>query len=204
MMHTRSAYWGTRWFALLPLLVLLWAAALPARAAAPVDPSVMVQQELNKIVGFFARETSPEPADVHAFVSSELAPHFDFDYMAKWAAGSYLRRLSDEDLERLSARIQSMFLGGLTRGLYALGPRLPTVQVFPARMGRDSRERIVPARATLGPTQARLSFRCYWTGESWKVFDASLNGASAVAFFRRYFSEQLRRHGPQALSGPAQ
>ena len=45
----------------------------------------------------------------------------------------------------------------------------------------------------------RLEFRFYWSSQGWKVYDAVANGASAVAFYRSYFSRMLRRHGPDAV-----
>ncbi|RKZ36806.1 MAG: ABC transporter substrate-binding protein, partial [Gammaproteobacteria bacterium] len=42
-------------------------------------------------------------------------------------------------------------------------------------------------------------FRFYRSPRGWRIFDVSANGASAVTFYRQYFSRQVRRFGLQAL-----
>jgi len=44
-----------------------------------------------------------------------------------------------------------------------------------------------------------LNFRFYWNEQGWRIFDVSANGASAVAYYRSYFGEMFRRHGPDAV-----
>lgn len=176
------------------------AGAPPANAA---DPANLVRREVLDLYEFFRTNPAPMPEELLTFVEERIAPHFDFDYMARWSAGPYLRRLDDDQLGQLATQVRTLFIAGLARGLGMLGETLPRVRVLQARPGRDAREQVVPVLASLRPgLDARLSFRCYWTGETWRVFDASLNGASAVAFFRRHFAQMLRRHGPEALGRP--
>ena len=179
------------------------AATAVATAHPAVDAATVVRRETAVIVDYFANNQSPSPSQTREFLDRAVAPHFDFDYMARWAVGPYLRRLSKEQLEKVAVHLQELFISGLARGVGMMGPNLPTVRVMPARRGRDAREQVVPAVARVQPgLSARLSFRCYWTGQAWKVFDVSLNGSSAVAYFRQYFAERLRRQGPAFLDNP--
>ena len=53
---------------------------------------------------------------------------------------------------------------------------------------------MVPARVIFASGfAARLEFRFYWSGTAWRIFDVAANGASAVAYYRRYFRDVLER-----------
>ena len=89
-----------------------------------------------------------------------------------------------------------MFIGALARNLGVYTAPMPQVQVLPARQGHTPREALVQARVLMGAGVAmRLDFRFYWNGYAWRVFDVSANGASAVAFYRDFFADRLRRLG---------
>ena len=65
--------------------------------------------------------------------------------------------------------------------------------IFPSPV--HAQERFVIAVAGL---VVNLEFRWYWNDGGWKIFDVSANGASALLFYRGYFSALIRRYGPEA------
>ena len=119
--------------------------------------------------------------------------------MARWAAGPLHHRLDEQQRGALAVKLQTLFLGALARNLGTIERPLPRVDVFPARPGQSMSDAVVYARVWRPSGQTRLEFRFYWTGSEWKVYDAAANGASAVAYYRRYFSTMLRHHGPDAI-----
>lgn len=163
-------------------------------------PDQLIRQGLDRLVGFMMGSPNADEQNVREFVGLEIAQYFDFDYMARWAAGPLYHRLNPRQRTAMTAKLKGMFLDALSRNLGALERPLPRVDVFPARPGRTTSEARVYARviSEQGPP-ARLEFRFYWSAQGWKVYDAVANGASAVAFYRGYFTSALRRHGPDAL-----
>ena len=163
-------------------------------------PEDVVNAGVADLLGFLGDNPRPSPVEAKAFIDRAIAPAFDFDHMARWSAGRYLRRLSDEEFSWLSARLQRDFTNALARNLGAFARPLPEVRILPSRSSADSRERIVPTMVEIGRSwRVRLDFRCYWNGAHWKIFDVVANGASALAFFRGYYGQLIRRHGPRAL-----
>lgn len=172
----------------------------------PVDtyyiasPDQLIRQGIDRLTGFLMGSDNPEPETVRRFVAAEIGPHFDFAYMARWAAGPLYRRLDPAQRAAMTDKLRGMFLDAFARHLGTLQRPLPHVDVFPARPGRTIREAVVYARVISGPAPpVRLEFRFYWSGQGWKVYDAVANGASAVAFYRQYFTRALRRHGPEVV-----
>lgn len=164
----------------------------------PATPDQILRQGLDRLNGFMLGGGTASPERVRSFLDAHIAPHFDFDYMAWWAAGGFHRRLEEQHRVLLTARLREMFLGALARNIGAYAQPLPDVQVFPARPGSTPHEALVDARVFLPASLVmRLQFRFYWDGSHWRAFDAVANGASAVTFYRDYFGDLIRRHGPE-------
>ena len=164
------------------------------------EPEQIVRQGIDRLTGFLIGARDPQPEMIQEFLRREIAPTFDFAYMARWAAGPLHRRMSETQRTRLSDKLSELFLGAFARNLGSFARPLPRIEVFAARPGRSAGESMVPARVVLASGfVARLEFRFYWSGTAWRIFDVVANGASAVAFYRRYFGDLLRRQGPDAL-----
>ena len=162
-------------------------------------PDALIRQGIDQLRGFLAASPNAPTDVVHAFVSQQIAPYFDFQYMAQWAAGPLLHRLNPAQRGALTAQLQMLFIDALARNLGTLERPLPQVDVFPARPGQSMSDAIVYARVLGQNMQSRLEFRFYWDGYRWRVYDAAANGSSAVAYYRHYFTTMLRRHGPDAV-----
>jgi len=163
------------------------------------SPDQLIRQGVDRLVGFLVGSGDATPEAIREFVELEIAPVFDFRYMARWSAGPLYHRLTPEQRAAMTAKLRAMFLDALARNLGSLDRPLPRVDVFPARPGRSVHEASVHARVL--PEQrppVRLEFRFYWSNDGWKVYDAVANGASAVAYYRSYFTTMLRRYGPDA------
>ena len=162
-------------------------------------PQEIVRRGVDRLAGFLIGAQRPGPSLVRKFLEREIAPHFDFAYMARWAAGPYSRRMDASAQAAMTGRLRALFLGALARNLGSFSGSLPQVRVYPARPGRNRGESVVDARVDAGPWKVNLAFRFYRASDGWKVFDVAANGISAVAYYRRYFSTLLRRYGPRAL-----
>jgi phospholipid transport system substrate-binding protein len=119
--------------------------------------------------------------------------------MARFAAGPLYRRMSADQHRRLNAKVENMFLDALARNLGTYARPLPRIDIYPARAGRAGNDASVIARVVTDAGLAvNLEFRWYWNDGGWKIFDVSANGASALLFYRGYFSTLIRRYGPEA------
>lgn len=171
----------------------------PLYAPLPATPDQLLRQGMDRLTGFLIGAVNPTPAALVTFLDHQVAPYFDFEYMARWAAGSLYRRLTPEQNQRLAQKLRHLFLDALARNLGTFARPLPRIDIFPTRPGRSGNEATVDARViTDSGLMVQLEFRFYWSEHGWKIYDVSANGASAVAFYRGYFSTLIRRHGPEA------
>jgi phospholipid transport system substrate-binding protein len=168
-------------------------------AQSTATPDQMLRQGLDRLIGYLIGAGNPSPDALRTFLSQEISPYFDFVYMAQWAAGPLYRRLTSDQHLRMAQKLETMFLDALARNLGTYARPLPQIQIFPARAGPSGNEATVDVRViTDAGGLVHLQFRCYWGGGGWRIYDVSANGASAVAFYRGYFTTLIRRYGPEA------
>ena len=141
-----------------------------------------------------------DPRAARAFLEERIAPHFDFDVMARRSAGPFYHRFSRAEREAFTARLRAMFIQALAENLISGTPATPRVDIYPTRFLRWGDEASVLARVTSSPSAPIwMIYRFHRTPGGWKAFDAAANGFSAVSHFRAHFAALARRHGPEVL-----
>jgi phospholipid transport system substrate-binding protein len=190
-------------------VLLVWSNAIAAQAAeasataAPSvaqagsagaqagNPAVQLRAGIDRLLTFLSREPAPEESEFADFLDTEIAPFFDFDYMAKTAGGRLFERLSAEQRAEITGSIKASFLGKMAEKL--TGYTDQQVRFLPPRAGAGGRTAQVSA-AILNPGSypARLDFRLYRSGDNWRVYDVAANGQSAIVHYRRQLMRQVQ------------
>lgn len=166
-----------------------------APAEQAMSPSAILRQGIDRLKGFLTRGAA-STEEIQAFLDQEIAPYFDFDYMAQWAGGPMYRQMDEAQRAEFAANLKQMFFSALARNLGTFSTPAPRIDIFPARARPYSREVTVNARVTRDRGYpVSLRFRFYRGDDGWKVFDVTANGTSAVAYYRRYFAKMARGGG---------
>lgn len=155
-----------------------------------IEPAILVEQGMNKLLAFLNQEQRPSEDMLMDFLGNEITLFFDFPYMAKSAAGPVWRHMDQEQRDRMSDNIQQQFL--VTMATRLTGYNNQQVRVVSQRYGGGG----YTARVSVAVLQpqgypARLDFRFYRAKTGWKVFDVSANGQSAVIHYRRQFRQTM-------------
>jgi len=167
----------------------------PAAEAPQPGPAAILKRGLRRLMGFASQEPRPEKAHIAAFLDQEIAPYFDFAYMARWAGGRMWQRMTPQQRRDFEGQLQQLFLGALTQRLTRYGGQ--QIRVLRSRPGRDNEVTVGVAIQNPQGYPARLNFRFYHSSDGWKVFDVSANGNSALMYYRQYFRQQMRQRAPQ-------
>ena len=172
----------------------------PGYTPVPTTPDQVVRRGVDRLTGFLMGAQNPSPEAIRGFLDREIAPSFDFTYMARWAAGPMYRRLSPAQHARMTVLLKDLFLSALAKNLGTYARPLPRFDVYPARATADGSQATVHTRVTAANGMfSGMNFRFYWNEQGWRIFDVSANGASAVAYYRSYFREMFKRYGPEAV-----
>ena len=160
-----------------------------------IGPAEVLRQGVAKLLAFMAQQDRPDAARIQAFLDSEIAPYFDFDYMARWVAGSKYRAMNGAQREQMQGELEAQFLGALAQRLGGFSNQ--KVRVLRARRGQGNEVTVGVGILQPGGYPAKMDFRFYLSEEGWKVFDVAANGSSALVYYRQQFKRSLRqRHAP--------
>jgi phospholipid transport system substrate-binding protein len=155
-----------------------------------VGPDTLLREGITKLLRFLRATDTPQPQQISAFLEREVAPYFDFSYMATWAAGPMSRHMNDQQHQELGLKIKQMLLGTLAKRLSSYDNQ--DVRFFRPRRVGDNEVKVRVGILRAGGYPASLDFRFYRSDAGWKVFDVTANGNSALVFYRTYFAEQAR------------
>lgn len=175
-----------------PVAPYSYRAPAATRAQQP-SPAALLKDGMEKMLAFLRRSPRPGSNEIVGFLDSEIAPFFDFAYMARAAAGPVYREMDAAQRSRLEARLKEEFLGTLAMRLFEYDQQ--EVRYLPPRRVRDDRVTLSVAVDNAGPYPAQIDFRMQRTADGWKVVDVAANGSSALAYYRNYFRRAVAR-GP--------
>jgi phospholipid transport system substrate-binding protein len=157
-------------------------------------PGTLLREGMTKLLKFVRRSKPRDPQQVAAFLESEIAPYFDFDYMGDWAAGSMKRHMTDQQIHELGLRVKEMLLGTLARRLGDYNNQ--DVRFYRPRSSGRNEVKVRVGILQAGGYPTNIDFRFYRSESGWKVFDVAANGNSALAYYRQYFMNQMRPQAP--------
>lgn len=181
-------------------------AAIPPRMAPIPYPGAEAVETLkagmDKMLAYLGQKDAPNKLQAAAFLDREIAPYFDFAYMAQWVAGPAWAGMSEQDRKAMAASIESNFLTSLsTRMAQYTGQQVRYLRPLPGPAGSVK----VPVGILRpGAYPAKMTFRMYRSADGWKVYDVEANGRSVAAYYRTQMSREAPPvRGPGTRMGPA-
>ena len=154
-------------------------------------PEAIVHEGLSTLRAFVLAGGGGDQGRARKFAETQIAPYFDFPYMARWAAGKYWARANDAQKQKMTATLRSLFLTSLVRNLG--GYNNPGITIHRARQAAEDEINVAVTVRYGQAASLRLVFRFYQSAVGWKVFDVTDNGASALVHYRKYFARQMQQ-----------
>ncbi len=158
------------------------------------NPIVMLQKGMDKLLDYLKEHHNGD--GLGEFLGTQVAPFFDFPFMAKAAAGKYGRHMTDAQHQRLVKKLQVMFLTAMAEKLSSFDGQ--DVVYLPARFNNFDRTTVTALINNPGGYPGRIDFRVHLTKDGWKIFDVAARGQSAIAFYRSYFRKAMRQQKTSA------
>jgi len=163
----------------------------PNVATADITPAMQLRMGVDSLLAFMNQEPRPASPAIARFLDSEIAPFFDFNHMARAAAGRFYLRLDAGQRAAMAEEIKRLFLTRLTEKLVNYGGQ--RVRYLRPRLAPDGRRALV-SMTILDPGSyypARIDFRLAQGPNGWAVIDIAANGQSAVAYYRQQMRREL-------------
>jgi phospholipid transport system substrate-binding protein len=162
----------------------------PTPQAESSVPATIVKTGITKLTEFIRSGGAKNPAQARIFLEAEVAPYFDFNYMARWAAGPAWRTMTAKQRSHLQAQITQAFMTTLVQKLTSYSNQ-PIRYFTPRGQGSDE-VRVSAWIMQPNGIPTKLEFRFYKSKDSWKIFDVRAGGNSAVIHYRNQFRRLFR------------
>jgi phospholipid transport system substrate-binding protein len=178
----------------------------PARVApamrAGAEAAEAVKAGMDKLTAYLSQKDAPNKLQAAAFLDREIAPYFDFAYMAQWIAGPGWAGMSEEERKAMAANIEASFLTSLAAQMAKYdGQQVRYLRPLP---GPGGTVKVPVGILRPGAYPARMTFRTYRSADGWKVYDVEANGRSVAAYYRtqmRQSAQQAPAKAPAAAPG---
>lgn len=139
-----------------------------------------------------------EPQHVYDLVDQIVLPHFDFDRIARWALGKYVRQASPAQLERFTREFRTLLVRTYASALNEYTNQ--KIDYPPLRGASGSDEVTVHTEvAQPGAFPIPIDYDLYLKDGTWKVYDVKVDSVSLVANYRTSFYSEIRMKGLDAL-----
>ncbi|MBT3309064.1 MAG: ABC transporter substrate-binding protein [Gammaproteobacteria bacterium] len=170
------------------------------QAARQVTPDQLLRQGVEQTFSYLRRTGSTDLSNVLDFVNKELGPYFDFEHMTRLAAGKMSKDLDDAQVQKLSKKLEQMFMTALGQQIATYAYTNHRVTFYPAKRSRFGKEVSVAARITHPRGfPVKITFRFHPSDNGWKIYDVSANNNSAVMYYRKQLAMIAQRYGMDAL-----
>jgi len=183
------------------------AVAQPAQMVATVAPAAptasnVLEEGITRLNFFIASGRAQDPVQMQRFVDKTIKPFFDFKRMAQLAAGPAWAQMNAQQQEKFTQRVEGMFLKAFIRNVVSHRGPPPRTQFLPPRPSKDASRIDLMARLLFPEGRTtRLVFRFAKSGGKWRAFDVSVDGKSAVLYYRSHFMKLAREGGIPAMLG---
>ena len=154
--------------------------------AISIHPGAIVKDGIGKLQRFIKSGRAQNRQQALAFMTTEIEPYFDFEYMTRWAAGPAWRRMSPQQRATAEDKLKTAFMNTLAEKLVTYSNQ--QIRYFTPRGQGSNDVRVNDWIMQENGIPTRLEFRFYRTDDgNWKIFDVKAEGTSAVVYYRKQF-----------------
>ena len=137
------------------------------------------------------------PTHVYKLVDEILVPHVDLDRISSLILGKHWKEVSDENKKRFQNEFKNMLILTYATALN----ELDEWQMSFLHSTKSTRENEVMIRSKISQNGPPLNvdYRMRLNGDSWKVYDVTIEGISLVTNYRSSFKRLMQTSGIDGL-----
>jgi len=186
---------------MLRLLAIAATALVPLLASAQETPDALVKRTTDEVLAIIKADKDLQAgnnAKVVELAEQKVLPHFDFERMTRLAVGRNWAQASDAQKQALIKEFRTLLVRTYSTSLSQY--RNQTIEVKPTRMTPQDKEATVrTAVIQQGGPPIPIDYAMEKMGDSWKVYDVVIDGASLVTTYRGTFNDQVQKGGLDGL-----
>jgi len=190
-----------RWWWVSGLLVALVVGG-NAAALAQTAPDKLVKSVADDVLAGLRQDPDLRAGSQAKFaelLEQKVAPHFDFERMARLAVGRGWRQATPEQQKALVEQFRALLIRSYSSAYTAY--KDIAIDVKPARMQPNDNDVQVRTEIKVpnGGQAISVDYSMYKAGSDWKIYDVTVEGVSLVTTYRSTFADEIRQSGVDGL-----
>ncbi|MCB5188386.1 ABC transporter substrate-binding protein [Methylobacillus caricis] len=184
-----------KWFLALALV------AFAGVAAAEVAPDALVKSTAEDVLAVVKKDKDIQAGNqskIFALAEEKILPNFNFDRVSRLVLGKAWSKASPEQKEAFQQEFRSLLLRTYATALSKY--RNQTIEYKPFRAQSDETDVKVKTQILQpGGQPVAVDYSLEKSGDSWKVYDITIEGVSLVTNYRGQFNNEIRQGGLDGL-----
>lgn len=138
------------------------------------------------------------PDALESLVAEIIAPYVDFNLLSKLVLGKYWRRISAIEQERFKRRFERLIIKTYASALSDAS----SLRISYLSVREDSKPGRVEVPTVINSSNnppINVNYKLYKKGETWKVYDVTIEGVSMAINYRSVLAEHIKREGVERV-----
>ena len=183
----------------LVLGVVLATTSLMAQANVPAD--VFVKAVADDVLTIVKKDKDIQNGDqekIFALAEEKILPNFNFDHVCRLVLGKNFSKASKEQQDAFQREFRTLLIRTYASALSKY--RNQTIEYKPLRDISDEKQITVKTQILQpGGQPIAVDYTLETAGDTWKVYDITIEGVSLVTNYRGQFSNEIRQGGMDGL-----
>lgn len=183
------------WIAALALL------ATSSVALAEVGPDALVKSTAEEVLSVVKKDKDIQAGNqnkIFALAEEKILPNFNFDRVSRLVLGKAWNKASAEQKEAFQQEFRSLLLRTYATALSKYRNQTIEYKPFRAQDG-ETDVKVKTQILQQGGQPIPVDYSLEKSGDSWKVYDITIEGVSLVTNYRGQFSNEIRQNGLDGL-----
>ncbi|MCB5185623.1 ABC transporter substrate-binding protein [Methylobacillus gramineus] len=183
------------------LAALTLVAGFATVAVAEVAPDALVKSTAEDVLAVVKTDKDIQAGNqskIFALAEEKILPNFNFDRVSRLVLGKAWSKASPEQKEAFQQEFRSLLLRTYATALSKY--RNQTIEYKPFRAQPDETDVKVKTQILQqGGQPVAVDYSLEKSGDSWKVYDITIEGVSLVTNYRGQFNTEIRQGGLDGL-----
>lgn len=168
--------------------------------AAPSDAVNQIRSNIKNVLSILNKDNGKNTSQIRAEAERYALPFFDFQRMTALAVGKEWRNASTAQQTALVKEFQNLLIRVYSGNMVTFKSAQVTVQDTPV-VNNNGREIVVQSTVVMPDAQkpVHMDYTAYQSGNKYRVYNISIEGASLVTVYRNQFNEEIRKNGIDGL-----
>ncbi|WP_434777477.1 MlaC/ttg2D family ABC transporter substrate-binding protein [Neisseria sp. Ec49-e6-T10] len=180
--------------------VLIGALSIGFAIAGPQEAANQLKGNIQQVLNILAKDNGKNTRQIRTQAENYAIPYFDFQRMSALAVGREWRSASKDQQAALTKEFETLLIRTYSGTMMKYKNAKVNVKDNP-KSNNNGREIVVSTEVALANNNKPIlmDYTMYQSGNKYRVYNVSVEGASLVTVYRNQFNETISKQGIDGL-----